>query len=228
MRAIDEIESSIIKHCAVEDIGGFLYAEKPNVKRTSCFSTGYMVPVKESLKAMSVEPQLQSRYALGTKFVKPTETAAAGQMIYYVELSSGIFCFSFDIDTKYIGKYTFHVENYGKEIIEKNNRVNRSKAALKALKSFLLQLPVGAKRTRFNPIQLDWDSIAIAVSNGVWTLPSSFTEDYIKRAVEKLNKVNYHTELFLFSTDGCEQCKKTAEEAISEAIDHAEKRLEHQ
>jgi CRISPR-associated protein Csa2 len=185
-----KIEESIVKSCGVEDIGGFLYAENPNVKRTSSFSTGYMIPVKESLTMTSIDPQLHSRYALGTKFVNMgEESSTSGQMIYYVEVSSGLFSFSFDLDTEFIGKYTFSVENYGKEVIDQKNIKIRINSALDSLEKFLLEFPVGAKRTRFNPSGVRWDSIGISVSDDVWTIPSSFTEDYLDRARIKREKL---------------------------------------
>jgi CRISPR-associated protein Csa2 len=225
---IEEIEKSIIESCGVEDIGGFLFAEKgyPNVKRTSSFQTGYMIPVREVLGAVNIEPQLHSRYALGTKFVSVT-IGAAGQMIYYVEVSSALFSFAFDLDTKYIGKYTFHVEKYGENVIKEEEIVKRAKSALEALKRLLLDFPVGAKRTRFNPSDLRWESIGIAVSDDVWTMPSSFTKDYLERAYAKKNKVSYNTVIHAYSEDKCvaDKCYGTPEEAILGSVADAEGRI---
>jgi len=227
LKVVDEIEHSIVSKCGVEDIGGFLYAEQPNVKRTSSFSTGYMIPVKEALKLVSIDPQLHSRYALGTKFVKAGE-GAAGQMIYYVELSSALFCFSFDLDTKFIGKYTFHVDKYGSNIIPEEKIKGRIIASLDALKRLLIEFPVGAKRTRFSPSDLRWDSIAIAVSDDTWTMPSSFTQDYQERAMAKKSKISYKTMIYAYAEEGCkaDNCLKTSEEAILKAIEDAKSRIE--
>jgi CRISPR-associated protein Csa2 len=224
--AAKEIEESIVKNCGVEDVGGFLYAGNPNVKRTSNFLTGYMVPVKEVLKVLSIDPQLHSRYALGTKFVQAGE-GAAGQMIYYVELSSALFSFSFDLDTKFIGKYTFHSDNYGNSIVDANKIKNRIVASFEALKRFLIEFPVGAKRTRFNPSEIKWESIAIAVSNDIWTMPSSFTQDYIARGTSKKSSINYGTTIHAYAEDGCaaDKCYSTAEEAIISAINDAKGRI---
>ena len=217
MSAIDTIESNIVKNCGVEDIGGFLYAENPNVKRTSSFLTGYMVPVKEALGVVSIEPQLHSRYALGTKFVSPEE-GAAGQMIYYVEVSSAVFNFAFDLDTKYIGKYTFHIEKYGEPIVDQQEIIRRINASLDALGRLLIEFPVGAKRTRFNPSDVRWESLAIAVSNDVWTMPSSFVKDYLERAVAKKSKISYNTIIHAYAEEGCraDKCYGTPEEAYAE------------
>lgn len=227
MEAINILESSIVKNCGVEDIGGFLYTGDPNVKRTSSFLTGYMIPVKEALTAAIIEPQLHSRYALGTPYMQSTEEAAAGQIIYYVEVSSAVFNFTFDLDTRYIGRYTFHSENYGKPIINENEIINRAEASLNALRRLLIEFPVGAKRTRFNPADVRWESIAIAVSDDVWTMPSSFVNDYLKRAAEKKNKVNCNTTIFAYAGEGCaaDKCYGTPEEAITEAINDAISRI---
>lgn len=225
LEAIEEIEHSVVSRCGVEDIGGFLYAEQPNVKRTSSFSTGYLIPVKEALKIVSIDPQLHSRYALGTKFVKAGE-GAAGQMIYYIELSSALFSFSFDLDTKFIGKYTFHVNKYGNNILPDEKIKKRIVASLDALKRLLIEFPIGAKRTRFNPSDLRWDSIAIAVSNDTWTLPASFTQDYQERAMIKKSKINYSTTVYAYAEEGCkaDKCFKTSEEAIIDSIEDAKSR----
>uniref|UniRef100_A0A7C4FE42 Type I-A CRISPR-associated protein Cas7/Csa2 n=1 Tax=Thermofilum pendens TaxID=2269 RepID=A0A7C4FE42_THEPE len=231
VRAALKIEETIVRKCAVEDVGGFLYAEEPNVKRTSNFSTGYMIPVREALKVTVVDPQLQSRYALGTKFVAPErreegETTAAGQTIYYVEVSSALFTFSFDMDTANIGKYTFVTSRYN-EVVEGVDPAARSKVALEALQRFLVEFPVGAKRSRFNPAEVRWDSIALAVSDSVFTLPSSFTSDYITRAARKKGLAGRNTEIFAFSEDYTWElrCFSTPEEAIVAAVGEAVRRL---
>jgi CRISPR-associated protein Csa2 len=234
VKAAKEIEEKIIQSCGVEDIGGFLYAGEPNVKRTSSFSTGYMVPVYEVVDLVSVDPQLHSRYALGTRFVSVEESEererrqAAGQMIYYVEVSSALFTFSFDLDTSSIGRYTYITSEYGQPIpgVEP---LKRSSAALEALEQFLVEFPIGAKRTRFNPSDIRWESLLLAVSDGVFTLPSSFRSDYISRAVSKKKIASKNTELFAYMEDGCGLegvgCFNTPEEAVKSAIQVAKQRL---
>ncbi|NON61640.1 type I-A CRISPR-associated protein Cas7/Csa2 [Acidianus sp. RZ1] len=221
----DQIEEAVIKGCTVEDVGGFLYAGNPNVKRTSNFYTGYMVPVKEVLSSVSIDPQLQSRYALGTKFVGAGESNASGQMIYYVEVSSALFTFAFDLDTSLIGKRTFNVSSYGSPVIKDQDIKERSKASLDALKELLLEFPVGAKRTRFDPVDKTWESIAIATSDDVWTLPSPFSSDYIERAKAKISKVSNNTKVFTYPKNSGIQSYDTFEEAVINAIEEAKKRV---
>lgn len=221
----DQIEEAVIKGCTVEDIGGFLYAGNPNVKRTSNFYTGYMIPVKEVLSSVSIDPQLQSRYALGTKFVGAGESNASGQMIYYVEVSSALFTFAFDLDTSLIGRRTFNVSSYGNLVVSDNDMKARAKASLEALKGLLLEFPVGAKRTRFYPVDETWESVAIAVSDDVWTLPSPFSGDYIERAKAKLSKVSNNTKIFSYPKNSGIESYDTFEEAVINAIEEAKKRV---
>ncbi len=212
------LEQAIVQNCVVEDVGGFLYAENAfngfnigGVKRTSNFYTGYMVPVREAIENTIIEPQLHSRYALGTPFVQDQ-----GQMIYYVELSSATYTFSFDFDDRYIGKTTFVYGKAGSEVV--NDRAERIKTALDALQKFLIEFMFGAKKTRFLPV-VEWESLAIAISDDVWTVPSPFSANYVERARKKLEKINYNTKLFVYPEDG------EFEEVVMNAIEEAKGRV---
>ena len=203
-----DIENEIIKNCLVEDVGGFLFAEEANVKRTSNFSTGYMIPTREALENAIIEPQLHSRYALGTPFVQER-----GQMIYYVELSSAVYTFSFDFDSRFVGKAIFSYERAGERVVEPKQRVE---ATLEAIKKFLVEFCFGAKKTRFMPV-IDWESLVIAVSRDVWTVPSPFTKNYIEKAKKKKEKIDYGTELFIYPEQG------GFEEVVVNAVEKAKK-----
>jgi CRISPR-associated protein Csa2 len=211
-----DFEKMVISSCIIEDIGGFLYApgqqervlkdeEKKeldrigikafdNIKRTSNFSIGYMIPAKEAIESVVIEPQLHSRYALGTPFV---EKGTQGQMIYYVELSSAPYVFSFDLDTKYIGKLTFNYERAGELAVSGDERRKRIDISLESLKSFLIEMMFGAKKTRFLPI-MDWESIVIALSGDIWTATSPLAANYIINTLNKRSKINANTELFVY------------------------------
>jgi len=211
-------EKHVVGNCVVEDIGGFLYAPKGggiNVKRTSNFYTGYMIPVKEALEAIVIEPQLHSRYALGTRFV---EKKTKGQMIYYVELSSAPYTFAFDFDSRYVGKASFVYEHAGETIVR--NRAERIMVALDALQKFILEFMFGAKKTRFLPV-IEWESMVIAVSDDVWTVPSPFTAKYVKAAEKKAEKVSFNTKLHIYTKDS----GKILEEVVIEAIEDAKSRV---
>ncbi|MEM2178970.1 MAG: type I-A CRISPR-associated protein Cas7/Csa2 [Candidatus Methanomethylicaceae archaeon] len=212
----EKLEEFIIKNCLVEDIGGFLYAEEENIKRTSNFFVGYMVPVKEALGNVVIESQLHSRYALGTPFVKGKEK---GQMIYYVELSSAVYTFSLDLDTTYISRLTFSYKSAGEHVLEENERKKRLEVTLDSLKIFLLEQMFGAKKTRFLPVG-EWESIVIAVSDRVWTVASPFSNKYIENTLKKKEKVDYNTKLFVYEKE-----KVTFEETIINAINEAKNRI---
>jgi CRISPR-associated protein Csa2 len=210
----EKLEEFIIKNCLVEDVGGFLYAEEENIKRTSNFFVGYMVPVREALGNVVIESQLHSRYALGTAFVKEK-----GQMIYYIELSSAVYTFSLDIDTTCIGRLTFSYESAGKNVLEENERKKRLVTTLDSLKIFLLEQMFGAKKTRFLPVG-EWESIVLAVSDKVWTVTSPFSNKYIENTIKKKEKIDYNTKLFIYERE-----KGTFEETIINAIDEAKNRI---
>lgn len=156
--------------------------EVRNVKRTSNFFTGYMIPVREAIRSSIIEPQLHSRYALGTPFV---ERGRQGQMIYDVELSSAVYAFSFDVDTRFIGKATYSYSEKGVEAVQ--DRKERSELALDAFEIFVEEMLFGAKKTRFLPV-IDWESMVIAVSDDVWTATSPFSINYLVNSLEKAEK----------------------------------------
>jgi len=209
-----DIEEFVVKNCLVEDVGGFMYAEEENVKRTSNFFIGYMIPAREAIEHVVVDPQLHSRYALGTPFV--TEQ---GQMIYYVELSSALYTFSMDLDTKYIGRLTFKYENVGKDLFKEDERLNRVETVFDALKTFLLEQPFGAKKTRFLPLG-EWDSIVISISDKTWTASSPFTGKYIENTIKKKEKINYGTEIYVGKRE-----EGNVEDTIINSMDRAKQRI---
>jgi len=214
-----EVETLIVKNCVVEDVGGFLYAPRGGgqAKRTSNFFTGYMIPVREALESTVIEPQLHMRYALGTPFVKSKrEAGQLGQMIYYVELSSSVFAFSFDLDTKFIGKATFSIDHIGEDLVSDSKE--RVKVALLALEKFLTELLFGANKTRFLPI-VEWESLVIAVSDDVWTVLSPNSAKYVGESINKLKSVNPNVKLFVYINPDVlkgtsEYIKKKTEEII--------------
>jgi len=214
-----EIEKSIVQNCVVEDIGGFLFAEKQNVKRTSNFYVGYMIPVKEAVRSTTIEAQLHTRYALGTKFVSGDVGETRGQMIYYVELSSAPYTFSFDLDTRFISKLSFEQGHVGEIAVNEEERKRRLGIALDSIKTFIGEFMFGAKKTRFLPV-IEWESLVIAVSDKTWTVPSPLTNRYIELAKEKLKAVSYNTKLFIFDGTG-----ENFYQVLNNAIEEAKNRL---
>jgi len=235
LKIAHEFEKTIIANCTVEDVGGFLYAARRDrlenkgkiavkqVKRTSNFYVGYMIPVAEGLEAAVTEAQLHSRYALGTEFVEAEEgERGVGQMIYYVEIASAPYTFSFDLDTRYVGRTTFVTTHAGEPAVSKEERVERIKAALNALKRLVLELGFGAKKTRFLPT-VEWESLVVAVSDNVWTVPSPFSANYVEAAKKKLSLISENTKLHVYEAGKEKTLEEVLEEAIKDAVSRVEK-----
>jgi len=215
-----EFEKEVISGCVVEDVGGFLYAPARGgrqVKRTSNFYTGYMVPTADALRGAMIEPQMHTRYALGTEFVgkgQGEQGQQAGQMLYYVELASALYTFSFDLDTRFIGRATFKADRVGEQVAK--DAPQRKVAALEAFARFMIEMMFGAKKTRFLPV-VDWESAVVAVSDDVWTVPSPMTRNYIERAQSKLKLVSYNTKLFVYDSAKGGSLEETLLNAVEEA-----------
>jgi len=153
-------EREVIRGCFVEDLGGFLRAERPPVKRTSRFQVGYMLPTADTIAATSLDTQFHVRHA-PTEAVRGEERAA--QMIYYVETGSAIYGLCLNLDVDGIGKTSMvKVE----EVVEKAERLRRVRASLAALLALLSTKAFGAKRSRFLPL-IEVRSVVAAVSSPV-------------------------------------------------------------
>lgn len=66
---------------------------------------------------------------------------------------------------------------------------------------------------------IEWESLVIAISDDVWTVPSPFAKNYVDKSKKKVDKVNYNTKLFVFPDDG------EFEEVVVNAIEEARKRI---
>lgn len=224
----EELEKEIVAGCVVEDVGGFLYASEKgkakvkNLKRTSNFYVGYMIPAAEALTNTVVEPQLHTRYALGTKYVGREEREARGQMIYYVEIASAPYVFSYDLDTRYIGRSTYSIDKAGELLVSKEEMIERKIVAIEAFAEFIVEMMFGAKKTRFLPV-IDWESFVAAVSDKPWTVPSPFTRKYIERAMKKQEKISRNTKLYTYSSEEDKGFEEVLLEAVEDAIERVKK-----
>ena len=179
-----EFEKFVIKSCLVEDIGGFLRAERPPSKRTSRFSVGYMIPTYDTIEHTVLESQFHARH-VPTEALKEEarERRAAAQMIYYVETGSAVYGFNFNIDLGTIGHSSLEKVE---KVVDDNDYANRVKIALDALYLLLTNADFGAKRTRFLPF-IEIRSALAAISRPVQfnVLPPS-RPTFIKDTAEKL------------------------------------------
>jgi len=211
----NSFEEKLIQNCIVEDIGGFLYAEEPtSVKRTSLFSTGYVIPALDSLRSAALEPQFHVRYAPGK--------VEEAQAIYYVEAGSALYTFNFNINISEIGKT--HMLNI-KDVIGKNERSKRVEIAIKALGITLAAPLFGAKRSRFLP---SWEvhSIVLAISSPVqFEVSPGHSKKYLANTVKRANaftkalnggstNLREKITIYYFETEGLEQPERAIETVV--------------
>jgi CRISPR-associated protein Csa2 len=180
------VESSIVANCVVEDIGGFLVTARIPVKRTSRFVCGYMVPAVDALEAAVVEPQLHVRHAPTAMRVTVEGEEARGQMIYYVEVGSAVYTWSFGIDLSSVGVSTYT----NKPVVDDKARRARVELALDALAHMLESNMFGAKQSRFNPV-ISYESILLTLSKDTPFMVSSPTRSsYIEETVRRAKRMS--------------------------------------
>ncbi|MHA1875171.1 MAG: type I-A CRISPR-associated protein Cas7/Csa2 [Promethearchaeota archaeon] len=207
----EDIEKIILKTCLIEDIGGYMYAEKPPVKRTSAFQVSYALPIKSAVHYATTEPQLHARHAQMTGKEKKKETSE--QMIYYIETGSAIYGFTFNIDLGIIGKSTLGQS----EILTTKQRTERQEIAIKALMRMLSSQQFGAKLSRFFPVGSVL-TVAASITKGPFSITSPIYDGYITKT---LNRLKIYNETFqeenatlVISTTGSEQGESLTEDDI--------------
>lgn len=179
-------EKTAISESIVADIGGFLYAEKPPVRRTSVFQIGYAVPIEEAVKESMIEAQIHTRHVL-TGLTGDEERKA--QMLYYVEIASSVYGVTMNIDFDMIGKTSMvRIE----KAVDDEEIKRRIKVAIGALALTLGQGLFGAKRTRFNPILEITDAVLVLSAPLPFTVSPPQKKNYIS---ETINRVERYTKL---------------------------------
>ncbi len=144
-----KVEEAILKSCLVEDIGGFLYAGKIPVKRTSRFQVSYALPVKRAALYSVTEPQLHARHAqLREVRDRSQREAASEQMIYYVETGTALYGFILNLDLSSIGISAVT----GEQILKDEEIEKRRSVAARALFRLVSGRQFGAKLSRFFPV----------------------------------------------------------------------------
>ncbi len=190
-------EKTIVENCVVEDIGGFLYAGRIPVKRTSRFASSYMIPALDAVERAVVETQFQVRHA-------PTASQRweQAQMPYNVEVGSAIYAWSFYIDLTSVG-CTSAVR---RECLPLDERRKRVELAIDALALMLDTRIFGAKQTRFSPV-IDYEIVLAALSNPIpfnVSPPASgtiFVEDTIRRAKAFREATGSEVRLYAYARD---------------------------
>ncbi|WP_297091868.1 DevR family CRISPR-associated autoregulator [Thermococcus sp.] len=205
-----KIEEIIIKNCVIEDIGGFMYAASPPVRRSSAFQVSYALPVKSVALFATSEPQLHARHAQMDASSKKGN--ASEQMIYYVETGTALYGFTFNLDLNAIGVSAITSES----ILDKDEIKSRREAALKALFRMLSSAQFGAKLSRFFPVG-GITEVAVAVTEHPFVVTSPIYDDYIARTEKRLKVLKSLGEKYLFTVATGE---KVPEEALNEAMNY--------
>ena len=205
-----KIEETIIRACVIEDVGGFLYAEKPPVRRSSAFQVSYALPVKSGALFATSEPQLHARHAQMDSSTKKGNVSE--QMIYYVETGTALYGFTFNLDLDAVGVSAITSE----AILDENEIKARREAALKALFRMLSSSQFGAKLSRFFPVG-GITELVIAVTEHPFVVTSPIYDNYIARTEKRLKVLKeFEEDYFLTAAEE----DKVPEEALKEAIDY--------
>ncbi|MFA4646527.1 type I-A CRISPR-associated protein Cas7/Csa2 [Pyrococcus kukulkanii] len=205
-----KIEEAIVKACVIEDVGGFLYAEKPPVRRTSAFQVSYALPVKSAALFATSEPQLHARHAQINASSKKGNVSE--QMIYYVETGTALYGFTFNLDLDAIGVSAIT----SGPILEEDEIKARREVALKALFRMLSSSQFGAKLSRFFPVG-GITELVITVTEHPFVVTSPIYNNYIDRTQKRLAVLKEFGEEYFFTVA---DENKVPEEALKEAIDY--------
>lgn len=171
-------EVDVMLKDVVADIGGFMYAGNVPVRRTSRIKFGYMIPALtgEELPAQ-LEAQFHVRYSSDPK---------ERQAIFNVEVASALYTLSFSLDEDLIAVPSTAGEKVDKEDLLKEQKNNRTIAAIRALYPILTG-NFGGKRSRFLP-SMKLMSMIITVSDFPFVAEPGHNDDYIKISIERFNK----------------------------------------
>ncbi len=178
-----EFERRAIEESIVADIGGFLYAENPPVRRTSPLQVGYATPVEDSIEATAIETQVHARQAIaGILREESGDKERQAQMLYYVEIASAVYGLTINLDVDAIGRTTMiRVE----DVVGEDERSRRIKATIAAIALTTGQGLFGAKKSRFNPIMEVIDAVAVISSPLPFTASPAQKSGYIKDTLSR-------------------------------------------
>jgi len=212
VEAVHRAERLVVENCVVEDVGGFLVAEKSlSARRTAKAWFSYALPARAYLDASKLVAQMHVRHAplmLAQQQQKKNGGREGGgetkgQMIYYVEVGSGVYALGGFLDLCAIGCTTA----VRRECLE--DAVKRRELALKALVALLSSQLYGAKKSRFYPFATSISAV-FAVSEGVpFAVTPAHEEDYIvqtaKRAAKHLETTGAKVEIFYYVNERYEK-----------------------
>ncbi|AEE94622.1 CRISPR-associated protein, Csa2 [Acidianus hospitalis W1] len=215
---VRRFEVEVLLKDIVSDVGGFMYAGKYPVRRTSRIKFGYMIP---ALTGEELPAQLEAQF-----HVRYSSKVEERQAIFNVEVSSALYTLTFSLDDDLIAvPSTIGNEVEGEEELE-GQKTDRVKAAIKSLYSILTG-NFGGKRSRFLP-SMKLMSMVVTVTDFPFIPEPGHTDDYIKVSVERLNKAksifnSKNVEVFTINNENIEvpsnvKTLSSAEDLIDELI----------
>jgi CRISPR-associated protein Csa2 len=229
---IRKFEVDVLLKDVVADVGGFLYAGKIPVKRTSRLQVGYLLPALEDVtNAAAVEAQFHVRYLFSKpqKGEKEGEGARLGQAIYNIEAASALYTITLNLDISSVGvPSTIFGANHPDEKKLAQEAPKRRTAAVKALGSLLSNLSFGGKHSRYLP-NAELMSCILTLSDTTFTVTPGNYKDYIFKTGERMKKFSnlFDGEIIAWSVVR-ENAKKhqdirecsSVEEIVESALEH--------
>ncbi|MDW8011332.1 MAG: DevR family CRISPR-associated autoregulator, partial [Sulfolobales archaeon] len=197
-----DFEKKAIEESIVADVGGFLYAERVPVKRTSRLYTSYLLPTYDAIEVTAIEAQFHarqmpsetvgreaeasskasSREAEGGAEVKKEEVTKA-QKIYYVEVATALYGLTLALDLDGIGRTSLvKVEN----AVDPDERFRRIKVATGAMGALFTGQGFGAKLTRFMPVKKVVSAIAVLSDPTPFMVTPPQYPDYIENTISRV------------------------------------------
>ncbi|WP_016732174.1 type I-A CRISPR-associated protein Cas7/Csa2 [Saccharolobus islandicus] len=215
---VRRFEVEVLLKDIVSDVGGFMYAGKYPVRRTSRIKLGYMIP---ALTGEELPAQLEAQF-----HVRYSSKVEERQAIFNVEVSSALYTLTFSLDDDLIAvPSTIGNKVKGEDELDRQ-KADRVKAAIKALYSILTG-NFGGKRSRFLP-SMKLMSMVVTVTDFPFIPEPGHTDDYIKVSVERLNKAkgifnSKNAEVFVINNENIEvpsnvTTLSSAEDLIDELI----------
>ena len=190
-------EVDVLLKDVVADIGGFMYAGNPPVRRTSRIKFGYMIPaLKGGEIPAQLEPQFHTRSSNRPSIGNEQEEKR--QAIYNVEVSSALYVMSFELDEDLIAEPSATIEDMSrlnedvkkdletKEKQLKNSKKDRVEVAIKALYS-VLSGNFGGKRSRFLP-SMQLKSLVVTYTDFPFISEPAHDDNYIELTIKRMEK----------------------------------------
>ncbi len=200
----------------VADVGGFMYAGKNPVRRSSRFYVGYMIPALDGEEIPSqLEAQFHVRYSQSTQ----------QHAIFNVEVGSALYTVSFALDEQTIAIPSNPGAQVNGEDTLAQQRKDRVEIAAKAL-SVVFNVAFGGKKSRFLP-SATLQSAVVTYTDFPFIPEPGHSKTYIKDTVDRMNKAaslrdSKNAVAFAINNEGLEvgnaQVKTYPEDLIAELL----------